>query len=375
MGRILIDASNLHVGGGVQVAASLVSEWASSGARHWVEQHELTVQASTEVRAALGEPFEAPFPVVEANSSVWSWCVPLGEFDLAFTVFGPAYRRRTAAIEIAGLAIPSLGYGSCEIGLTWMENVALRLKNRLKAKVLRYSDHLVVETDHYARAIQEVLPGKLISVVPNTPSTAFRSQVQGRRSEGALILSRHPVRFAAVARDYKHKNLDFLGELGQELARQAGLIPSFEVTLTEAEFLRKSALFRYYAHNNGVVDFNGLMSLYQQSDCAILPSLQEVSSVTPWESLSAGLPTFVADIESMRTLMGDTVAYFDAHNAHIAAKQILDVLNDQSKLLHMSRAAKMGLAALPSAHDRMWAYSSIIEEALAAGIGRGSRAD
>ena len=76
----------------------------------------------------------------------------------------------------------------------------------------------------------------------------------------------------------------------------------------------------------------------------MFPSLLEIASATPLESMYLGTPVLVADIPSMRTGYGDMVGYFNPWNPVVAAGAIGDELKSESLVARVAKA-------------RMWARS------------------
>jgi glycosyltransferase involved in cell wall biosynthesis len=374
MQRVLVDASNLHVGGGVQVAASLIEELTAIVGEDSKGTIDLTVQCSSAVGAAVDGKAERPFALSVADSRFRSWTVPEGRWDAALTIFGPAYRRRVAPLEIVGVAIPSIGYGVGRVGITARVRMESRMRNAAKLSYLRRADIVIAETEHFARALKRHLPASPIKVIGNAPSRAFLDQARQLPQAPARGDSSGQLRVAVVARDYPHKNLNFIGQLGQAIEAQSGRSPVFEVTLTQDEWRRKSQLFKKYAHNNGLVNTDGLIEVFGRCHISLLPSLQEVASVTPYESIAVGLPTFVSDRGFMRELMRDAVFYIDPLDPVASSTAILRTMADSDLLVRNRTAASSLLAEIPCARERAESYLMVILDALHSRKGTGPNA-
>ena len=102
---VLVDASNLHVGGGVQVAASLVEQFLTAGSHPWVRS--ATFLISSEVAANLPEAVARHGAVHIADSRPLDWRRWLPRrrlYDVSYVIFGPEYGRPRARRRIVGFA-------------------------------------------------------------------------------------------------------------------------------------------------------------------------------------------------------------------------------------------------------------------------------
>ena len=134
MKKILINASNLHVGGGVQVAASVIGELTRMSAL----PSNLVVWASDAVNVNLCK-LGYDLSVLPAYEVVNSYglkllCSRLARrlqtFDAVFTVFGPLYVRTLSGVNITGFAQAWIIYPLNEIGraMRWRQRWLSRLK-------------------------------------------------------------------------------------------------------------------------------------------------------------------------------------------------------------------------------------------------------
>ena len=109
--RVLIDASNITVGGTLQVAASLVDEFqALSEDAEIVRLHpwlpEATYLVSSEVDANLTRR-GADRDMTVSTQRWWHpkrWLHPRNGFDVQLVIWGPRYGGRRAPVTVAGIA-------------------------------------------------------------------------------------------------------------------------------------------------------------------------------------------------------------------------------------------------------------------------------
>ena len=355
--RALFDATNLHVGGGVGVASSIVNTLSCLSEEGLTEYQQAVLEqtdflVSTEVWGNLHPTAVSRLRVRCGNSRSYRWStLPRSGYEVAVTVFGPMYRRRVAELEVVGFAqgrmlIRPEGVGLARPGLR--EKAA----NQLRWLGFARADCLVVETHAAARLLQERLPTMSLQVVPNTSHFAT-SNVVGKPSEAKGL------RLAVVARDYEHKNLEFLGRLGPRLERELGEEVRFLTTLSPREWERKSADFRRACVNVGVQRQDQLPNLYRGCRASVFPSLLEIASGTPLDSLALGRPVFISDLPFFREIFGDAVSYFNPHDANAAAASIAAGLTGHA-FDALAYNGHVWISGYPTARDRALAYLDIL---------------
>lgn len=355
--RVLIDASNLHVGGGIQVATAFLTELLHPA--QWdtfTEQHpwllDCRISVSSEVRANLTEtlPAEGRKRLARLEGDKRS------RSHTRFTVFGPTYTRAKAFRHIMGFADVTSIYD-------WPHELPVRsLRQRVRKPLallsFRRADVLVVET----RAVKDRLvdlgfSASRVKVVANSCHPLFAAGGVWRpkqREQG------EPYRLLYVARAYPHKNHEFLGHLGRQLELAHGLNVRFSVTLTDDEWSARTPLFRTYAENVGLKNVSHLPDMYLSADAVVFPSLLECFSASPLEAMALGVPLLASDRDFVHTACGDAATYFQPDDYVSAASVIAAALRDteQRDARIATGLARMGNA--PTSMDRTRAYLGLI---------------
>lgn len=376
--RVLLDASNLAVGGGVQVAASLVDEFrklqadpATIVTHPWLPL--VTYHLSPEVAENLTTPH--PESAIRVVRSRWSqpeiWFARREDkFDLQLTVFGPRYGRRLAPITITGIADVTSIY-------PWPEGVPagpfeVRLKRAVRGIVARRlfarESFLISESNSLLKAFTErcrfhpsgtrVIPNVVNAAVAD-PAARVPLEVDLRASveAGTLLL-------CYVARLYPHKNHALLPKVRSELLK-LGLNAKFVVTLTTDEWAAAPDELKEACINVGVIPVTQVADLNLQCHAVIFPSLLESFSATPLEALTTNGLLFAADRPFVRDVCGDAALYFDPLDPENCAHVIFDALShdDRCRLLRQ-RAAEVS-AHLGTARERALAHVDLVSELLA----------
>lgn len=369
MTAVLIDASNIRTGGGIQVVGSFLDEVAKmvlDGSpllgMDWFDR--CRVEVSSAVAADLGNEAARALNV-SIRDVGWNdmaiWRPRPPEFDVSFTVFGPAYGWPRARTQIVGCADGTVMFprppGIQRPAL--MPSAKGWMRRSVSRALFTRADHMVVETAELKTRISEVLKvlPERITVVPNTINGVFAAVPvldRSRRRPSCRL-------WAYAARAYPHKNLDFLGELGEVLARKHGHDIRFAVTLREDEWRDRSRKFREHTVNVGPLNVSALPGFYSRCEAAIFPSLLETYSAMPLEALRMGLPLFASEREFVRTICADAATYFDPLDAEAAGDVIAAALRDEAALRRKVLRGYEIVDALPTARDRAIAYLELID--------------
>lgn len=162
-------------------------------------------------------------------------------------------------------------------------NVFLKYKPYLKPygkKVLEGADNIICLNVPYKQQVQKIfdISSKRISVVPNIlPDFWGNGEVRTKGGSG---------RFIFVGKNIPRKNLDAVVRSFLVLKKK---YPHVVLSLVGDESFSKLAQIDDAITSYGKVDKKTLKSLYQQSDCLVLPSLTETFGMVYLEALSQGL--------------------------------------------------------------------------------------
>lgn len=375
--RVLLDASNLAVGGGVQVAASLVDELWRLRQDHeittshpWLSQ--LTCHLSPEVNE--NRTMSGADPAIHVTSKRWSqpsiWLPQHGhEYDLQVTVFGPRYGRRLAPITVTGIADVTSVY-------SWPAGVpaggsAARLRRALRGLAVRRlfgRESFLVSESQALLNVFHARTGFDLGKTQVIPNVVNRAVVEpGLRAPLGVTLKSvvdDGTRLLAyVARLYPHKNHAILPKVRTELLK-LGMDVKFVVTLTDSEWAAVSAELRESCINVGVIPVTQVADLNLQCDAVIFPSLLESFSATPIEALITNGLLFASDRPFVRDVCGDAAVYFDPLDPSQCARAVFDVLTDGERCAQLRQRTGKLTANSGTARDRATAYVELVSRLL-----------
>ena len=329
----MVYASNLHVGGGVQVATSIVEELS----RIDFGQHRVTVWVSTEIDSNLRNLLINTSSFHEYSiidhygiKALWSRDRKrLSDYDGILVVFGPHYFGPMPATTVMGFAQPWIIYNNPDLysNLSFLDRVALKAKYWLQRQIFITSDVLIVELDHVKAALIECQIKKFddIFVSRNCLSSIFSSPDKWNSIE--IPIKQKKYRLGFVGRNYSHKNTKIFPEVINILKFEYGLDVEVLVTFTEEEWSRCDKIFREMVINIGPISMSQLPFLYSNLDALFFPTLLECFSITPLEAMAMKCPVYASDRTFIRDVCGNNAHYFDPLNNQDIARVIAEGLS------------------------------------------------
>jgi glycosyltransferase involved in cell wall biosynthesis len=363
MSLILINTSNLHVGGGVQVAVSFIDELSRSN--HNLKLYDLWVseevyQNLLKINTDL-KKFNS-FEVINLQGIYSLFSIKLlyyilFKYKTVFTLFGPLYVMFKPKYHVLGFAMPSVIYSQTALDLE--KNLLNRYLSFLKIKVQEFffskSDVIIVELEHVKIALESQLKFRNIPIriVHNCFSNVF---LDPQKWLDLNFPRQSGINIGYLGRNYPHKNLVILPEVLNILRYKFKINVNFYVTLTESEWKSCSFDFRKSIINVGSLSLAQCPSYFKELDGIILPSLLECFSATPLEALIMGKPIFLSDRQFNKDVIGDYGIYFDPLDVFDISNSIYNYFSSNS----YNNSSKEYASSFSNARDRMEEYIKIL---------------
>lgn len=369
--RILINATNLHVGGGVQVATSFLSELPFL-IRSDKSKLNISVFCSDKVYNNLPENFDKSafdnFEIINIygiRPKSKEIINKFSGFDVCFTIFGPLYFKPNVKVNICGFAQPWIAYP---------DNVAYsklpikeRLKNKIKYEIqslfFHRNDHLVVEQKHVKDALCKLgFKSNDVSVVSNCVSSIYENKDDWRALslEGVHLVE--DITLGFIGRAYPHKNVSILKQVNDILIDKYHMKCNFLFTFAEEEM--ELCGFSDYGNFHSVGEINATQcpAFYNQLDALVFPSLLECFSASPIEAMKMNTTVIASDYPFVREVCGDASFYFDPMSADDIATTIFNALSDNELRESKKLLGTQLVNGLPTAKDRAISYLNIIRD-------------
>lgn len=366
--KVLINAANLHSGGGVQVASSFINELPSIS-NDIIEKFDIIVSSEVDKNINLTtKSFFKNYRVCNIFG-IKNYKKNVGIFDgydLVFTVFGPCYHP-IKGVNLVGFAQAWIIYpmNECYSMLSGFEKLKFKLKFYLQKIFFKKSDFSVVELEHVKQRLVElnIFKSDHIHIVYNTVSSVYFSPEKWEKIE---FEASEKFKIGLISRDYFHKNTVILPKVKEILKNEYKKDVDFYVTFNEQEWQSKSFDFQNSIINVGPLKVNECPNFYEKMDAIIFPSLLECFSATPLETMMMKKPLFASDRDFIKDVCLDFAFYFDPTDPGSAANVINNFLENKNnneldiKLI----AAKEHAENFSSARQRAVKYAQIIENCL-----------
>lgn len=331
--NICINCSNLHNGGGVQVASSFINELLETGE---CGNLKLSIFVSTEVDENIvnGKNNINDYRVIDTYglNDFWIHKKMFDSFDLVFTIFGPCYYP-IKGVSIVGFAQPwiIMPKNECYSRLSLVARVKTRIKFFLQTLFFKNADSLVVELEHVKKGIVEkgIMKEENIFIVHNTVSSIYLDRKYWNNIDYNFNKSNN-LKIGFLGRDYSHKNTNYLLAVKEILTNQFELNVDFFVTLNDDEWALKSEEFKKKIYNIGALKVAQCPNFYRAMDAIIFPSLLECFSATPLETMIMERPLFASDRGFVRDVCGNYAHYFDPIDAFSGAQLIFNYFSAES---------------------------------------------
>lgn len=368
--KILINASNLHNGGGVQVAVSFLYEILLLK----LDLSNIHVIVSSEVADGLNrlDSNVAEFgnysivdnrgikALYSKNNRI------IKNYKIVFTIFGPNYLRIKAQNEIVGFAQPWILYFDNPISerMSYLKRIMLRSKFNLQWLFFLRSDHYIVELDHVRDKLVALkgVDTNRISIVHNTVSSLYHNKSKWKPI--SIKKSNEAISLGFLTRDYPHKNLDILPAVAEVLQLHHNLSVHFYTTLNDSEWECKDMFFKKYVSSVGSLAPDQCPSFYEQLDGIVFPSLLECFSATPLEAMAMEKPLFASDRGFVRDVCGNHATYFNPLDADDIATKIAEFYKSDKLDTNNLREARSHALSFSTAKDRAEKYLEIIHKHL-----------
>lgn len=371
--KIMVNATTLVVGGGIQIGVSFIQNVTGQFERDDIEwlflvSNEIFLQLSEDLQkdpriiVFFNRPSH-PLKGVKVRRKILEI---EEEFDpdLVYSIGFPSYTRfrskelgrYTNPWEINSEPLPWHLYPH------FFDRLKLKLGILYRQYWAAQADYIETQTQSAAFGISKRIrfPKDNLYVIPNSANSIFESLP--KKKLPSYISPKY--RVFSIAAGYPHKNLTIIPKVAHELLVKYDKKVEFYVTLdSDSEIL---AQINFEASKLGVSNliFNaGRLSLsecleyYNKSDLVFLPTLLEVFSATYLEAMAVGVPIVTTDLDFARDNCGDAALFYSSISHEDAASKINSVLSDVSireMLVDKGRVKLSEYPTLKAKYDRLY---------------------
>jgi glycosyltransferase involved in cell wall biosynthesis len=372
--KIVIDNSNLFVGGGIQVASSFLNDLNQLDKKNQINDIAFVyvIQSKNCAKQIEKSTFGSKFLFydldISSQNSIFRRIQNVKKIenevkpDITFTIFGPSYHR-SRNLKLVGFAIPHIVYPDSPFFnlISTKEKLYFKLLSVFKTYVFKkFSDALVFETEN-AKELFTVQKSYLKKsyTVGNTINEIFFNkdrwvEFENKKSTSCNILF--------LTSNYPHKNMQIIPKVIDVLKNRFNFYDfKFLITL-ERDDLRFSKYYDKNIEYIGKVDLQKIPSLYSHCDIAFIPTLLEVFSATYLEAMLMKKPIITSDLGFSRDICGDAAIFCDPLDPEGYAKAIVDIVVDMELRSSLVNKGTLNLKRFGTSMDRTNSYLRIIKE-------------
>lgn len=371
--KILVNATNLVVGGGVQVATSFIVE-AVRRAEPDIEWCFCVSRVVAEnVRKMLGsgwegEVFEQNPNHIRAGRAARERLTKISkafEPDLVFTVFGPFWGKFAGRFN----GQPTAQLCGCAVGWSTHPNQLVYDKigrlQTLKRKARRIWDFRCLRRAQYFWIELDIAREGLkrgagtddahIRTIGNTCAQVFHDA-----PKFAADFSAREIRLLAMGNPYVHKNFEIIPEVLAALKKR-DRARRYVFTLTAPESGNEWKNIKERAEMLGVGDcvrtvgkvaLTDCPALYSGNHIVFMPTLLETFSATYPEAMAMRRPIVTTDLNFAHSICGNAAVYYSPLSADDAAEKIIRVVENPELREHLISEGGKVLSGLPSPQEK-----------------------
>jgi glycosyltransferase involved in cell wall biosynthesis len=337
--KYIVYASNLHYGGGVQVATSTIldlsmNEDIAKDIHIFVSNKVNTNLIKTNFNSNSFYKYDIVdhygiLSIFKNESILKIKCIGL------FVIFGPFYSISKPNNLIQGFANPWIVNPNNDV----LKKFSLFLKTftYFKLEIQKYffqrSSLLFVEDQYVKNELLKIFKWEndKIKVIPNNISDIYSKPNLWQDINFNFKPFSKTIKIGFLGRNYPHKNTKVLPKVKFILNKKYQLNCDFFVTFSNIEWNKTNTIFKKNIINVGELTLLQCPIFYQNMDAIIFPSLLECFSITPIEALFMEKPLFASDRYFIKNICKNFPFYFDPNDPEDIAKSIYSyfILNNK----------------------------------------------
>ena len=368
--KILLNATNLSVGGGVQVAVSFIAEAVRRAEPDIEWCFCVSRQVAENLGKILGTTPPPPLEVFDRNPSHLlagkssrerlAGIAKSFKADIIFTVFGPFL------MKFAGQCCqPTAHLAGCAVGWSTHPNRLVYEKigriQTLKRKIrriwdffcLRRAQYFWIEADIARKGLKQGTgtTDAHIRTIGNTCARVFSEAPKPDTN-----FEEKEIRLLVMGNPYVHKNFDIVPEVLAAL-KQRDPAHKYVFVMTAPESGNAWLRIRDHAEKLGVADGVKTLGKVALADCpklysdchaVFMPTLLETFSATYPEAMAMHRPIVTTDLDFAHDICGNAAVYYSPLDSVDAAEKIVRVVKDAELRERLIHAGEKMLAALPT---------------------------
>ena len=326
MKKVLIDASTIRAGGGIQVSLSFLNDLIKLKKSNLFDLYlsKELFEACKREKIKIYKNFN----LVRLRNlpylfSIFYQILWYQKYDKVFNIFGPPYFLFKPKKIISGFARTQFFFPNIYWKSPKYNSLVQIIKKFIQIYFFKRVDEIVTESKSVSLKFKRILKTKKkMHVVYNCLSKDFLNGTQ--KIKFLKKNNNQKLKLLYVGANYPHKNLEILGRIHHQFYKKTNQKILYLLTLSIEDFNKLPSIIKNNSHNFGIISQKKLKNLYKEANAVIFPSLAESFSISPIEALYCGKPLIASNRAFVREFCKNIPFYFDPHNE----KDLL------SKLLH-----------------------------------------
>ena len=365
MQKIVINCTNLYVGGGVQLSISIINELKEYPSYNFFVFLSPIIHAQIE-QSKFGQNFKFflipnSFAKLKTRYKTYKFVSKLEKEikpDIVFTPYGPTYWRPDSK-HVMGYAEPWPIYPKSAVyqQIPFIKSIKARLRNKyVISNVKRNADYYIVETEETKKGLIRVsnIVENKISVVGNTVSSAF--DVEGNTK---IRLENNDVfKFITISHNHPNKNLKIIKSLKNGISKLEKKV-CFYLTIDQSEFSTMFEGCESFVKNLGPINVDECPGIYSQCDALFLPTLLECFSASYPEAMKMKLPIMTSDLSFSREICQSAGLYFNPLDSGDIIDKIELLIEDSGLREELVKNGTKRLSEFETAESRVMKYIEI----------------
>lgn len=367
--RILVNASNLKKGGGLQVADSVCGclnrfpgHWFVVVASRGLEGTARRIEGYPNVKVFRYDLPKTVGRVLTGRDGFLDGLVRKEGIDAVLTIFGPSLWR-PRVLHVSGFARAQCLLLDSPYYKRMKRRDFVKANSQQKvwmSAFRRCADVYFTENEFISERLRKVLHGKSVYTVTNYYNQVFDEKDRWSREislppfEGMTLLT--------ISANYPHKNLPIIVPTIHYLReRYPRFRFRFVLTITreqlgvEDEEAEKDIVFL------GGVPLTECPNLYEQCDIVFSPTLLECFSAVYPEAMRMGKPIITTDLGFSHSLCGEAALYYDALSPEAFGKAIYRLACDKDLRDDLIRKGETQLKHYDNYEERARKLIGIVE--------------
>ncbi|MGB5920499.1 MULTISPECIES: glycosyltransferase [unclassified Arcobacter] len=369
--RIIINTTNLKVGGALQVAISFIYECTN------FDENEYFVFLSPSMSKEIQQEkfpknfkffkFKNPSRFIFFDETIKKLYKEEERIspDIVFSVFGPTYWKPKSK-HVMGFANGLYLYSESPYfrNFSFLEKIKFTLKKEYHRILLKSNaDFYVLQTEDMKKRFSQFIDKSetKIIVVSSRYDKIFENKI-----EDLKLLPRknnNEFWFITISAYYPHKKLDLINDL-VPLIKEEHLNIKFVLTLTDETVEKYFSHIKDYIINIGPIKLEECPYFYSKCDALFLPTLIESFTASYPEAMIMKKPILTSRYSFAKTVCKDAALYFNPYDINDIMKQIEKIYSDKKLYDDLVEEGLKVVQELPSSKERANKYLNICKKVI-----------